>query len=1161
MAKKTQISVAVLILALNGVAHGQTTNAVTYDSSTQDLITLGNPSQGTTTITNVTAGAINATSTDAVNGSQLFSLQSTLVTFNDSVGTEKMRATTAEGVLTGSVNNLTNGSAGLVQLSSDGTKLTVGAGFGGPTVDFSGAVGGGVHDPRLLTGVRNGAIGVASVDAVNGSQLYQTNNSTASALSTTLDVNGNIVAPSYMVTNPTSGSSITVHDVGTAITDVNTVASRANDALTFVASALGGGAAWDGTTNSFTSPDYKFTNVPGVTITPESSSVAGAFKIVDTNIQALSSGLITGISGLDTSIQTLQSTQQQHSTSIAALQSGSVSYDSSTHDLITLGTPATGTTKITNVMAGDLNATSTDAVNGAQLSIATSTMAAALGGGAGGITPPTYNIGGTSFTDVGHALDDLDGRVTTSSAAITNLSNGTAGLVQLSSDGTKLTVGAGFGGPTVDFSGAVGGGVHDPRLLTGVQNGAVNNSSVDAVNGSQLWQTNNQLSQATDQLTGNTTALATSTAAALGATVGADGHSIAPPSYSLTGGTFNNVGDALSNLDGRVTTNASAISNLSSQLSQINGGSSGLVQQDPTSGAITLAGATGGTVVNVAGTSGARVLTGVANGVSPTDAVNMGQAQASTTQALSYTDVETTRATGVEAGLQSSVTSANNQLASTNQNVATNTTDIATNAAAITSINGQLASTVSYGSAAKDTVTFGGAAGTTLSNVKAGALNATSMEAVNGAQLSATNTKVATNTTDIAALSNSVNSGSLGLVQQDPTTGVIAVASASGGASVDFTGTSGARVLTGVADGVSADDAVNKGQLDTAASNATSYTDAETNRATGVEHQLDGRVTQNTSDISTLQSAMTSVTNNAVSYDDLLHTSVTLGGIGGSAVTLTNVAAGNIAVGSLDAVNGAQLFSVQQLAQQAETDAQTAIRAASGSGSAGTTALNDEKNRATAAEGGLQSQITANSTWIDNANNGAIGAGAKATGSNAVAVGTATASGNGAVAVGNGAVASADNSVALGTNSVADRANTVSVGSAGAERQVINVAAGTADTDAVNVGQMNMSLASATSAANAYTDRQVNSLQNSINNLQENVYAGVASALAVAGLPQPTAPGRSMVSVAGSTYHGATGFAAGYSAVSGDDKWVLKASVTTNSRGDFGAVVGAGREF
>ncbi|MFA9441937.1 YadA family autotransporter adhesin, partial [Uliginosibacterium sp. sgz301328] len=51
-------------------------------------------------------------------------------------------------------------------------------------------------------------------------------------------------------------------------------------------------------------------------------------------------------------------------------------------------------------------------------------------------------------------------------------------------------------------------------------------------------------------------------------------------------------------------------------------------------------------------------------------------------------------------------------------------------------------------------------------------------------------------------------------------------------------------------------------------------------------------------------------------------------------------------------------------------------------------------------------------------------------------------------------VVAGTNSAAIGANSVADRANTVSVGSAGHERQIVNVAAGTQDTDAVNVSQL-----------------------------------------------------------------------------------------------------------
>ena len=61
---------------------------------------------------------------------------------------------------------------------------------------------------------------------------------------------------------------------------------------------------------------------------------------------------------------------------------------------------------------------------------------------------------------------------------------------------------------------------------------------------------------------------------------------------------------------------------------------------------------------------------------------------------------------------------------------------------------------------------------------------------------------------------------------------------------------------------------------------------------------------------------------------------------------------------------------------------------------------------------------------------------------------------NNAVVLGHNAKVTGEGGVALGAGSVADRANAVSVGSTGANRQIINVAAGEADTDAVNVSQL-----------------------------------------------------------------------------------------------------------
>src|SRR3546814_9100856 len=60
----------------------------------------------------------------------------------------------------------------------------------------------------------------------------------------------------------------------------------------------------------------------------------------------------------------------------------------------------------------------------------------------------------------------------------------------------------------------------------------------------------------------------------------------------------------------------------------------------------------------------------------------------------------------------------------------------------------------------------------------------------------------------------------------------------------------------------------------------------------------------------------------------------------------------------------------------------------------------------------------------------------------------------GATALGAGSGASGLDSVALGAGSIAGRDNSVSVGSEGNERQITNVAAGTEDTDAVNLAQL-----------------------------------------------------------------------------------------------------------
>ncbi|NIF62863.1 adhesin, partial [Burkholderia sp. Cy-647] len=185
-------------------------------------------------------------------------------------------------------------------------------------------------------------------------------------------------------------------------------------------------------------------------------------------------------------------------------------------------------------------------------------------------------------------------------------------------------------------------------------------------------------------------------------------------------------------------------------------------------------------------------------------------------------------------------------------------------------------------------------------------------------------------------------------------------------------------------------------------------------------------------------------------------------------------------------------------------------------------------------------------------NSSAGGNGAVASGASSTAVGNgSTASAANSTAIGAGAVSTGTNSAAIGSGSTDEgRSNVVSVGAPDSPRQVSNVAAGTAPTDAVNVQQLN----SAVSQANSYTDSQ-------IQGLRRDADAGTAAAMAVAGLPQPSGPGKSMVAIAGSLYRGQSGQAIGVSTISENNHWIYKAAVTTNTRSFYGAVVGAGYQW
>jgi len=156
----------------------------------------------------------------------------------------------------------------------------------------------------------------------------------------------------------------------------------------------------------------------------------------------------------------------------------------------------------------------------------------------------------------------------------------------------------------------------------------------------------------------------------------------------------------------------------------------------------------------------------------------------------------------------------------------------------------------------------------------------------------------------------------------------------------------------------------------------------------------------------------------------------------------------------------------------------------------------------------------------------ALGAGAQAVSASATAAGAqAVASGANASAFGAGSQAMASGSVALGAGSVADRANTVSVGQAGAERQVTNVAPGTQGTDAVNLNQLNSAVGGA---------------YQSLHDLDTSTRKGIASASALQ-IVTPYLPGRTTLNAGMAGYRGQAALGVGVS------RWNEKGTINFNA--------------
>ncbi|CAD5770596.1 Adhesin yadA precursor [Escherichia coli] len=1001
---------------------------------------------------------------------------------------------------------------------------------------------------RKIVNVKNGAIKADSHDAINGSQLYAISDSIAKRLGGGSSVNpddGTVNAPTYNLKNGNKnnvGSALTVLDENTlqwdqikgkysavhgssttsVITDVanGTISAASKDAVngSQLYDLQQDALLWNGTAFSAahgTEATSKITNVTAGNLTASSTDAVNGSQLKTTNDNVTTN--TTNIATNTTNITNLTD-------SVGDLKDDSLLWNKAAGAFSAAhGTEATS--KITNLLAGKISSNSTDAINGSQLYGVADSFTSYLGGGAdisdtGVLSGPTYTIGGTDYTNVGDALAAINTSFSTSLGDAL-LWDATAG---------KFSAKHGIN--------------NAPSVITDVANGAVSSTSSDAINGSQLYSTNKYIA---DALGGD-------------AEVNADG-TITAPTYTIANTDYNNVGEALDALDDNA------------------------LLWDEDAGAY-----------NASHDGNASKITNVAAGdlsTTSTDAVNGSQ--------LNATNILVTQNSQMINQLagNTSETYIEENGAGINY-VRTNDNGLAFNDASASGIG---ATAVGYNSVAEgdSSVAIGqGSSSSVDTGIALGSSSVSSRVIVKGSR----NTSVTENGV---------------VIGYDTTDGELL-----GALSIGDDGKY--RQIINVADGSEAHDAVTVRQLQNAigavATTPTKYfhanSTAEDSLAVGEDSLAMGAKT---------------IVNGNAGIGIGLNTLVLADAINGIAIGSNARAnhADSIAMGNgSQTTRGAQTnYTAYNMDAPQNSVGEFSVGSEDGqrqitnvaAGSADTDAVNVGQLKVTDAQvsqntqsiTNLNTQVTNLDTRVTNIENGIgdiVTTGSTKYFKTNTDGADANAQGKDSVAIGSGSIAAADNSVALGTGSVADEENTISVGSSTNQRRITNVAAGVNATDAVNVSQLKSSeaggvrydtkadgsvdysnitlgggnggttrisnvsagvnnndavnyaqLKQSVQETKQYTDQRMVEMDNKLSKTESKLSGGIASAMAMTGLPQAYTPGASMASIGGGTYNGESAVALGVSMVSANGRWVYKLQGSTNSQGEYSAALGAGIQW
>ncbi|MDE3324276.1 hypothetical protein N6G99_18425, partial [Acinetobacter nosocomialis] len=457
-------------------------------------VTTAGINAGNQKITNVAAGTISATSTDAVNGSQLNTTNQNVTTAQNTANTAVTNAAAAQATADKGLNFSVNGGTpdnvklGEIVNFADGTNTTAVYDPATNTYKYN------VNDNIALTNAGSLTVGNTKVD---NSGLTITGGPSV----TTAGIN----AGNQKITNVAAGTNATDAVNVSQLGAITTAANTRTDALGIsTASNLGGGAVYNSVTGAVSSPIYTVNgsnlNNVGDAITAldkgwtlqSNGANAGAVKAGD----SVDIGTVAGESNLKVT-KTGNKIQYglNRDLNIDSVTAGDSKLD--TNGLTIAGGPSVtksginvANQKITNVAAGTISASSTDAVNGSQLDATNQNVTTAQNTANTAVTNAAaaqatadkglnFSVNGGTADNVklGETVNFADGTNTTAvydpatntykynvndNIALTNAGSLTVGNTKVDNSGLTIT-----GGPSVTTAGINAGNQKITNVATG----------------------------------------------------------------------------------------------------------------------------------------------------------------------------------------------------------------------------------------------------------------------------------------------------------------------------------------------------------------------------------------------------------------------------------------------------------------------------------------------------------------------------------------------------------------------------------------------------------------------------------------------------------------------------------------------------------------------